>query len=307
MSSFVLPEDGSELLRMERREFNHGALQRTYTLYSPPSLEESKTAAPLLLLFHGGGGLGKRMVNFTGFDLVAAREGFFVLAPDGIERHWNDGRIGLKDRAFLENIDDVGFVTDLLGYIKGCLNIDSRRVYAAGISNGAMMAMRLGLELSDRIAALASVAASLPEPLAPVDCSGLRTPPALLINGTADPVVPYEGGELLYYGKSRGRVLSVPDTAALFAACSNCHSVPEISVLTAAGAKSGMAVKKIRYSGCRDDAEILSYVVEGGGHSWPRDSRLAQYLPERVIGKACRDFESSEIIWQFFQKYSLKS
>jgi polyhydroxybutyrate depolymerase len=303
MPVFALPEDGSRSLKMERRSLAYGGLERRYYLYRPHSCD-GKTPSPLLILLHGGGSTGKRMLSFTGFDRVAAGEGLIVVCPDGFERHWNDGRQASGHSAHERGVDDVGFIKQLLEKTSAELNIDRKRVYAAGISNGAMMSYRLGLELPDRLAAIAAVAGALPEPLYRREWNG-RPLPAIIINGTADPLVPFEGGEVRFYRKRLGRVISVPETVAFWAKHNKCAADPQVVELPLQTHKSGLKVRKTSYANCCPGADLEFYAVEGGGHTWPRDSLFCQYLPVAVIGKSCRDIDSTRLIWDFFKKQAL--
>ena len=305
MPVFALPKDGSALLKMERRTFAHDGRQRTYTLYLPHSHESNKPS-PLLFLLHGGGGTGLRMVNFTGFDKVAAQAGLIVVCPDGVERHWTDGREDSGHRAQIENIDDVGFIKHLLNSLSVELNIDKSRVYAAGISNGAMMSYRLGLEQGECFAAIGAVAGALSEPLSRKSWQS-RPCPVIIINGSADPLVPYGGGDVRFYRKKMGKVISVPETVTFWARHNRCHTEPQLMDLPLPTNKSGLSVKMASYAKEPGGADVEFYTVEGGGHTWPRDSLMCQYLPVAVIGKACRDLDSTRLIWEFFQKHKLET
>lgn len=303
MPAISVPTDGSESMQLSERSLKFGGIDRTYRLYLPASYD-GKKASPLLFLLHGGGGSGKRMVNFTGFDKVAKDTGLIIVCPDGYKHHWNDGRDSTS-RAAQDNIDDIGFFKTLLEQLSKELKIDSRRVYSAGISNGAMMSYRLALELHDRIAAIAAVVGALPENLSRKEWKG-RPVPVIMIAGTEDPLVPFEGGQVHFFRKKLGHVISMNDTAKFFARYNKCNEgEPRVSELPLKSNKSGMKVSRTEYSNCSDGADVEFYAVEGGGHTWPRDSRWAQYLPVAAIGRACRDFDSTELIWSFFEKHKL--
>lgn len=299
----ALPGDGSDTLEMKRGQLTHAGLERTYTLYLPPAYD-GKAALPLLLLLHGGGGAGNRMINFTGFDKIALREGLVVVCPDGFERHWNDGRVETSHKAHKDNIDDLGFISELVDRITKEQNIDKSRVYVAGISNGAMMSYRLGLERANKFAAIGTVVGSLPEPLFSKDWQSAPMP-AIIFNGTKDPLVPYEGGNVKFYRKTLGRVISVPDTVAFWAKHNKCEEKPVTSILPLNGNKSGCTVSLQTYKNCCNGADLEFYSIEGGGHTWHRDSLYSQYLPAIVIGKACRDIDTTELMWNFFKKHKL--
>lgn len=278
----------------------HGGLRRSYIVHVGISCDR-KVPAPLVIVLHGGGGNGEGMVKLTNFNAVADREGFIVVYPDGIDRHWNDGRGVEWYRAHTQDVDDVGFISALIDELSRKLTVDVRKVYATGISNGGMMSYRLGCELSDRIAAIAAVTASLAVNKVK-EWSPSRPIPVLIIAGTADPLVPWEGGDIRFGGRTYGTVVSVPDTVRFWVEKNGCAARPVVRRLPDSDPTDGTTVRREAYSGCRDGAEVVLYAVEGGGHTWPGG---LQYLPERIIGKTSREFNASEVIWQFFKMHSL--
>jgi polyhydroxybutyrate depolymerase len=261
---------------------------------------------PLVIVLHGRGANGESMMLLTrkGFNRLADKDCFMVAYPDGIEMNWNDGRRDeeSKDRAHTENIDDVGFISVLIDTIIKENNADPRRVYVTGISNGAIMAYRLACELSPKISAIAPVDGNIPVTLFP-ECSPLEPVSVLAINNTHDPLVPFEGGEI--HGKFEkvrlGRVLSVAESIDFWVSMNKCTPVPVISELPDRDPYDGTRVTVKEYLNGTDSAEVILYTIDGGGHTWPGG---LQYLPARMIGKTCRDFDANETIWSFFKKHS---
>ena len=201
----------------ERGVMVHGDRQRSWLAYIPAAKAERPA---LLLVMHGSRGDGEGMRELTrfGFDVLAERHGFVVVYPDGYQRHWNDCRAGADYAANRENIDDVGFLRALVVHMEAEQGVDPARVFAVGLSNGGQMAYRLGLEAPDLVAGIAAMAASLPVP-AGSDCrpSG-KAVAALVMNGTDDPVNPYQGGTVEIFGnRSRGEVMSSLETAVYWA------------------------------------------------------------------------------------------
>ena len=147
----VQPQEGGQ------KSIESGGLERRYSVHLPPSYEVG-TPTPLIIAFHGGGGDGEGMELLTHMDEISDRERFIVVYPDGINRNWNDGRSQINP-----GVDDVGFVRDLLDQLGSDYSIDTKRVYATGISNGGFMSYRLAFDLSGRFAAIASVGAPLSE------------------------------------------------------------------------------------------------------------------------------------------------
>ena len=281
------------------RSIISAGLGRTYRIHIPGSYEKANPI-PLLIVLHGGGGTGEGMVKLTqgGFNILSDKEGFIVVYPDGIEKHWNDGRENVSYRAYREKIDDVGFISSLIDHLAKEYNIDIRRVYVTGISNGAIMSFRLGCELSEKIAAIAPVAGSMPENL-PTRCSPSRSISVLIISNTADPLVPWGGGEIRFGRQKFGKVLSVAESVKFWVNHNQCSLPPAISMEPDRDPKDGTRVRREAYNQCREGMEVVLYTIEGGGHTWPGGH---QYLPEWIIGKTSRDINANEVIWGFFQK-----
>jgi len=153
---------------------------------------------------------GARMRVFTGyeFDRLADQHGFVVLYPDGYRRNWNDCRKHATFPAKLQNIDDMSFIRTLIARVMAEQGVDEKSVYVFGYSNGGHMAFRLAMEAPDEVAAIAAVAASLPTPDASSCPQQGRTSRIMLINGTEDPINPYQGGVVRFFGFASSRARS---------------------------------------------------------------------------------------------------
>lgn len=266
--------------------------ERTYSLHLPPTIT-SAGSVPLVLAFHGAGGQGPSMAGLTGFNALADQRGFIVAYPDGIDRHWNDGRPSNRPGPGTQ-YDDVAFVRALIDHLATTLPIDRARVYATGMSNGAIFSQRLACDLADQIAAIGAVAGSLAEALAPA-CAPGRPVPVLMIMGEADPFVPWAGGPVL--GLGYGPVLSVADTIAHWVAQNNCGATPGITQEPDRAPNDGTTVRRESYTNCRDGADVTLHAIVNGGHAWPGGAR---YLPESTIGKTSRDIDATTLSWDFF-------
>lgn len=278
-----------------------GGLERTYTVHLSSAYDNTRPT-PLLIVLHGGGGTGQGMTKLTDFNAIADRENFIIVYPDGFENHWNDGRGVSQYSAQKQNVDDVGFISALIDRLSQELNIDAKRVYVTGISNGGMMSHRLGCELSQKIAAIAPVASNISVNMASIWAPS-RPVPVLIINGTEDPLVPWAGGDI-HFGRAKlGQVLSVADTVKFWVANNKCTSLPLVTELPDKDPSDGTRVQRETYGGCTDGAEVVLYEVEGGGHTWPGG---LQYLPASIIGRTSRDFDASEVIWQFFKEHPIE-
>lgn len=278
-------------------------LERTYLVHIPPSYDKDKTL-PLVIVLHGGGGTGEDQVKLTkgGLNTLADKEGFIVVYPDGFDKHWNDGRSGEETgyRTQEENIDDVGFISSLISYFIKELNIDPKRVYVTGMSNGAMMSYRLACELTEKIAAVAPVAGNMPQNLS-LTCSPSIPISVLAINGVNDPIMPWEGGDITgtFGVNKQGKVLSVSETVMFWVNHNYCSPQPLTSYEPDKDPQDGTRVYKEVYDGCEDGTEAILYAIEGGGHAWPGG---LQY-PEIVVGKASQDIDANEVIWNFFKRH----
>ncbi len=276
-------------------------LQRNYLIHLPSSYDRNQQW-PLVIILHGGGGEAWNMDPLTDFNTLADKEGFVIVYPDAYEHNWNDGRGESSIKSQAQNIDDVAFISALINRLEQDLSIDKKRIYATGISNGAIMSNRLGCELSDRIAAIATVAGNIPEKTA-TTWSPSRAVSVLIINGTEDPLVPYNGGLVSFLSIKRGKVISVADTVKFWVTCDGCPATPQIEQLPHLNANDSTSTDVERYTGCRDGTEVVLYRVNGGGHTWPGGH---QYMSERFIGKTSRDFSATETIWQFFKLHPMK-
>lgn len=280
-----------------RYTLEHDGLTREYRLYVPPDLDPAQPV-PLVLVLHGGGGTADGMEKLThsGFHDLADRDGFIVAYPQGVDKHWNDGR-PLEDRAAQDDIDDVGYIAALIDHLAAEYPIDQTRVFATGISNGGFMSFRLACDLADRIAAVAPVTANLSADLA-ARCAPSRPVPVLIINGTKDPLVRWEGGTIQVLRKTRGDILSVDETVTTWLVLNDCPDTPAITPLPDADPGDHTRVRRERYAPCAADTVVELIVVEGGGHTWPGGYA---YFPWWLIGRTSRDIDANEVIWTFFQ------
>ena len=166
----------------------------------------------------------------------------------------------------------------------------------AGISNGGMMAQRVACESADRLAGIALVAGSMPEALAAI-CKPSRPLPVLIIHGTEDPIVPWNGGAVAGF-EDFGKVLSAGDTARFWSQGNLCRGGVNTIQEPDRDPRDGTRVNRGTVSGCPARAAVMLVTVEGGGHTWPGGH---QYLPERFIGRTSREFDANRMIWDFFQ------
>lgn len=262
---------------------------RSWLLHVPPSYAATRPA-PVVLLLHGGGGRAAGIERHTGgFSKGADRHGFIAVYPDSRHGHWDDGRETVTDPT-----DDVAFIGALLDALAAEYAVDARRIYAAGISNGGMMSMRLACELAGRFAAIATVGANMPAALA-ASCQPARAVPVVMFSGTADALMPYAGGRVA--GPVGGVVLSAPESAAFWARHNAGSAASQTRALVDADPGDGTRTDLLEFPG-----EVALYRINDGGHTWPGGT---QYLPARFVGKVSRDFSANAVIQAFFARHVL--
>ena len=285
------------------RTLEHGGLKRTYLLYVPKSYDPAKPAG-LVLALHGGLGDGGKMVGLTrgAFNALAERDGWLVAYPDGVGKHWNDGRGVQEYKAQKEDLDDVGFLCALPDAIGREFPLDRRRIFVTGMSNGGMMSFRAGRDRPDVFAAAAPVCGAMPANLP--EKPGRPDPISwLVVNGTEDPCVPYGGGEVVVklLGTHRcGMVLSVEEGLKRCVAQAGCRAEPKDSKAWDRDAGDGTQVECSLWSSGRGGAEVACYKVLGGGHGWPKGD---PYMSEKLIGRTSNEFDACEVIWEFFKAH----
>lgn len=268
--------------------------RRTYLVHVPTTYD-AQTPMPAVLVFHGLGLNASRMVPFTRLNEKADQAGFITVYPEGIGvgvfRGFNAGGLDGPLAAGFPN--DVTYVTRLLDDLESLLNIDSRRVFATGMSNGAMMCYRLAAELSHRIAAIAPVAGTM--------AVGLGKPkrpiPVIHFHGTADNIVPFggppeEAAEFL-------QIKSVEETVQFWAQVNHCRSQATV-VPVDNTSDDGTNVTRSRYAAPSGEVRVVLYTIHGGGHTWP-----GQPPPRVFLGKSTEDISANDLIWEFFQKHPL--
>jgi len=250
-----------------------GGTKRKYVLHIPPAYDGERPL-PLVLNLHGLGSGGAQQAAYSRLPEKADAEGFIVVSPDGTgtPRGWD-----FLGAAKLEG--DLTFFDDLLDRLLADLCVDETRVYAAGISNGALEAARLACRLAGRIAAVSTVATTVF--LAP--CDNERPVPLVAFHGTADTFVPFSGGPT---------VVGVPvapaeEQAASWAAHNGCAADP-------ARDRVSEHVERVAYAGCRDGAVVVLFVIEGGGHTWPGAAEVA------YLGATTHELTATDAMWEFF-------
>ncbi|TCJ11553.1 esterase [Parasulfuritortus cantonensis] len=277
-----------------------GGRLRDYAVHLPNGRRPT-APAPLLLVLHGGNGASaETMMARYRFDEIGDRAGVIVVYPQGVDRQWNDGRNASfrrgRDNA---DVDDVGFVRALIDVLVRDLPVDRQRIYVAGMSNGGMMTYRLGIELGDRLAGIAAIIANVPANLIG------RTPaaplPVLIMNGTDDPVVPWNGGPVRVLGKSYGEVVSSQRSVDYWLAADRQTAPPRHTWPGDPVPADGCRPERIAYGEPGAPGEVVLYAMHGGGHNVPGAD--TPNLPG-LLGRKCIDLDAAEAIWAFLAPHA---
>lgn len=266
--------------------------KRTFHFFK--SLKENDTRMlPLVVILHGGGSDGQSMMRFSRFNDLAADENFIAVYPDGYNRSWNDGRLELNN-----HLDDVKFISMLIDYLISKHGTDPNKVFITGISNGAIFSLYLAAKIPAKIRAVAAVCGSIPQFNMPE--YALSTPMSLMvINGTEDPLLKYNGGSIIVGKNDRGTIIATDSMISFYRNYLQCNITPEESKLANINLKDHSYATKFIYKGCTGNREVILIRVEQGGHTWPGGF---QYLPRSIVGNVCRDFNATAEIWDFFKE-----
>ena len=264
----------------------HDGIQRDYILYIP-AIYDGNTDVPLVLNFHGFGSNANEQMHYGDFRDIADTEGFLLVHPEGTlsngDQFWNVGFPGSTS-----TIDDVGFTEALIDELSTLYAIDLDRVYATGMSNGGFMSFLLACQLSEKIAAVASVTGSMTQDTFN-DCNAQHPTPVLQIHGTSDSVVPYDG-DITW-------TLSIVDVFSFWMNYNNCDTNPIITTFPDIYTLDGSTVDHFVYSGGDNGVTTEHLKVIGGGHTWPGS---AFNFPGTNY-----DINASMKIWQFFSRFDI--
>ena len=273
--------------------FSGGRL-RCYHLYVPPGYDPAQPA-PLVVSLHGYLLNPNLQAAISGWHDLADREGFIVAYIQGTSypRRWNAG-----DTWSAGDVDDVQFFRDLIDDLSTQAEVDRSRVYVNGFSNGGGMSVRIGCDAADAVAAIGSVSGAVVDMAA---CNPSRPVPAMAFHGTADWILPYEGGlmPMLPLRYAAGLVqapiyfVGAEEWVATLATFNGCD--PAAETLPPRGDVQGW-----RYTGCNQDADVILYTIIDGGHQWPGGGKIPG------AGKNTTQINATEEMWRFFQRYRLE-
>lgn len=278
------PDPASIPVGRSSQNLDWAGANRTFNLYRP---QGSTGPAALVVMLHGGFGDGDQAESSYHWDAEADKGHFIVAYPDGQGRAWNAGTCCGRPSA--SNLDDVGFISAVVAAIERQAPIDKARVYVTGMSNGAMMSLRLGCE-TDIFAAIAPVAGTLV-----TDCSRARPTSVLQIHGTADASVPYNGGPgkaTKFDGTPRVDGPAVPSVTAIWRAADGCAAPTSVTA----------GVVTTETAGCPDGRTVELISVADAGHQWPGGTR-GPVLSRLGLPEPSMALDATDTIWQFFSQH----
>ena len=301
----ISPEAG-----LYTRTLDVDGMTRRFAYYIPKYSENSHL--PLVFELHGGGIHIEDMTGESGHKTpykvwmaLADKEKFIVVYPEGEngaygKPTWNDCR---ANSSVSSTADDVHFIDLLIEWFSAVYRIDSTRVYVSGTSNGGIMALRLAVELPDKIAAVAAVAAAMPDSS---ECSPPTHPISVLfMNGTADNHLPYNGGTLSNPPKpSHGTVYPTEESVKIWTTLDQTDSTPIVQRLPDIDPHDGSTVTRYTYPNGTDGTQVVLYKVTGGGHSAPSIQEQYSWLFEKYFGRQNHDIEMAREVWKFFVKFA---
>ncbi len=281
---------------LTRGSIEVGGLQRTYRTYVPRGLARG---APLVVVMHGAGENGAQMRIETGygFDRLADEHGFAVVYPNAYEGYWDVCTVAEDVSANGHKVDDVGFLTGMVDKLVREIGADPNRVFAAGSSRGGFMTFRLALEAPSRFRAVAAVSANVPSP-ENFKCKPTSegTPSVMIMNGTEDPLVPFDGGSVSLFGLfyKLGKVRSSRESGQYFADLNHITGTPETQQTQVAG---GARVEQVLWRN-NSNVEVELVAIHGGGHGIPQPYRRRP----RLLGPSPMEPNGPAVIWAFFDR-----
>ncbi len=262
-------------------------VKRRYIVYVPKSYDPAKDENyPVVLNFHGGGMTMAEQMLYTRMNEAADKYNFIAVYPQGIKHDWNVG----FEMSYTEGTDDIGFVDSLLATLAKDHKIDPKRIYATGLSRGGFFCQRLAIEMSGRFAAVASVGAPMPEPVLKHNTQTATNIGVMIIHGTADEIVKYDGKKEGY--------LSAVDTYKFWKAQNGLTDSRDTTRTLDRNKADGTKAEIMQSMNGRSRVSLVT--ITNGGHTWPGADAFNMGLP---IGKTSQDIDLNEVMWEFFAKH----
>ena len=301
----AMPERGS-IATAKRRHISVAGLDRSY-LVQPAAGTRGPGRLPVVVLLHGGSQSAEDAWRETSLPTLGAREGFLVVAPEALDRHWNDVRGASISGSPASTVDDVRFLKAVIAEVIAQDHGDPSAVFMVGSSHGGFMTMRFACDAGEALRAAASLLSTMPDALAR-NCKSPRPLPWLAVNGTEDPAVPFRGqvDGTVRRGETQAALRSADETFRFWADRAGCAAPTAREALTDQSADDRHRwAERIVRSNCVSGQVSQQVVLHGSGHVMPGmalDSRLA----ERVVGPAAPEVDGGTLVWMHFKATLLK-
>lgn len=290
---FIIFNCNSNASDLSRYDLVFQGHQRHYLISSP----KNKHKKPLMFMLHGGGGTAQRSARLkSGFNSLVDKHNFLVVYPQGLNKQWRDGRNLVKAKPFkkiIQGVDDLSFFKQIAKTLKKSHNADLSNVFMTGMSNGAMMSYRVACQGKGFIKAFAPVTGVITHNVYN-GCHFTKPTSALIINGTKDSLIPYEGGHVKFFFKKLGKIRSVDESFKKVSELNHCKGYSEDTLADTT------KVTTFKASNCRETSEVLLYKVIDGGHTWPGSK---QHIRPWLVGETNQEFSATDAIKQFFVKH----
>jgi polyhydroxybutyrate depolymerase len=261
--------------------------EREYIVHVPDAYDPA-TPTALVFSMHGALNWPSLQMQISRWNDTADRHGFIVVYPGG--EGAGPKMFGQRGSRTPSEMPDVLFISALIDRLQSSFNIDPARIYANGLSNGGGISHALSCGLPERLAAVGMVAPAILPPRG--SCVDAPPMPLILFHGTGDRFTPYHGGKVWIAPRP---FPDIPDFIAEWSRRNQCAAAPVDS-------PAATGVTRREYTGCANDASVVLYTIDGGGHTWPG----GEALPEWMLGPTSRSINASELMWSFFREHSLK-
>ena len=294
----VMAEETFNDPNLKSHTLTWGKLERNYISYIPSNLPRDKKV-PLVIFLHGFTSSAEESIAISEglMNRLADRDGAIVLYPNAIDKHWNEIAGGYYEKT--RGIDDTGFVAFLIDkYIKEH-NVDPKRVYVSGFSNGGEMTYTLACRIPEKITAVAPVISNMGVEMAEKYRTG-KPLPILIMNGTGDPVVPWNGGKVELDGQMLGDLLSADDTVKFWAKRNGADKNYSKEMLPDKNPEDGSTVIRKCHKNNKNGAEVILYEIVNGGHTVPG---MKSNKPANDKNRINMDINGFEVIWNFFMRH----
>jgi polyhydroxybutyrate depolymerase len=255
---------------------------------------------PVVIVLHGGTQTAEDVWTQTSLPTLGERERFIVVAPNAIDKHWNDGRGTTIAGNGPSNADDVGFLKRVIADLIAKHNGDASASFLIGASNGGFMTMHFACEAGELLRAAGNVMSTLPLKQQK-SCPATKPLPWISMHGTADPIVRFQGQTTgtVTNGQSQPALLSADATFAFWADRDHCSAQVQSTEISHRSPRDRTSAERRTRANCAGGPASVYYVFKNAGHTWPNAQPVA--LVKRIVGESNQDVDAGEAIWNHFR------